>query len=202
MFKINTFIKKVLLYTYYFFIGIAITTHYDNQNTLSAKVLKAYQNQDLTLEEIKPHLTGLEEIKTVDFKITELVRLLFLSKGKFDTEILEALEEIPFWLPDSKGNERQYWSENHMIMWMSANWLLYESYDFEKRDNLRQVLLHYLNLKNNHGFYEFLSPIYARYTFSGLLNLAEFSKDPEIKEKARKAAFKLFKQILLLVNLM
>ncbi len=107
---------------------------------------------------------------------------------------------IPFWLPDTQGNIRQYWSENHMIMYMSAHWLLQESYGFESRATLEKMLNHYLDLKNTYGFYEFLSPIYARYTISALLNLADFAKDTTIKTKAANAARKFMRQILQVVN--
>jgi len=170
------------------------------QDNMSAKIFKAYNNVPLTTQEVAVHLEGLEEIKTVDFQITEIIRLLFFTEGQFDNEILGALNEIPFWLPDNKGDERQYWSENHMIMWMSASWLLHESYGWEKRDTLEQMLNHYLDLKNTYGYYEFLSPIYARYTMAALLNLADFSKDTSIKIKARNAARKLMRQILQVVN--
>lgn len=318
------------------------------QNNMSAKIFKAYRDIPLTADEVAVHLTGLENIDTVDFQITEIIRLLFLTEGQFDEQILNALigeangfvqitkrnapgyaidggnggqvgqnvylwnasetninqqwleidrgdgyysyqkrgtnfcigggngganqqnvglgtcnEDnynqhwqkvaqgdggyklikrnaagfainggnagadgqnvnlydssnssqnlqwyvspirqggIPFWLPDTQGNIRQYWSENHMIMWMSAHWLLYESYGFETRATLEQMLNHYLDLKNTYGFYEFLSPIYARYTLSGLLNLADFAKDETIKTKAANAARKLMRQILQVVN--
>jgi len=319
-----------------------------NQNNMSGKIFKAYRDVPLTAQDVAVHLEGLDGIDTVDFQITEIIRLLFLTEGQFDEQILNALigEEtgfvhitkrnaqgfaidggnggavgqnvylwtanenninqqwveidrgngyfsyqkrgtnycigggngganqqnvglgscnvnnqnqhwqkvalgdggyklikrnasgfainggnngangqnvnlynssntsqnlqwyvspireggIPFWLPDSEGDIRQYWSENHMIMWMSAHWLLHESYGFESRATLEEMLNHYLDVKNTYGFYEFLSPIYARYTMSALLNLADFAQDATIKTKAANAARKLMRQILQVVN--
>jgi len=171
-----------------------------DQNNMSGKIFKAYRDVPLTVQDVAIHLEGLDDIDTVDFQITEIIRLLFLTEGQFDVQILDALDEIPLWLPDIKGNIRQYWSENHMIMYMSAHWLLHESYGREDRNTLEQMLNHYLDTKNTYGFYEFLSPIYARYTMSALLNLADFSKDETIKQKAANAARKLIRQILQVVN--
>lgn len=318
------------------------------QDNMSAKIFKAYRDIPLTTQDVAVQLEGLDEIDTVDFQITEIIRLLFLTEGQFDEQILNALignetgfvhitkrnapeyaidggnggavgqnvylwnanenninqqwieidrgngfysyqkrgtnfcigggngganrqnvglgscnannynqhwqkvaqgdggyklikrnatgfainggssgangqnvnlynssntsqnlqwyvspirqDGIPFWLPDTQGNIRQYWSENHMIMWMSAHWLLHESYGFESRATLEQMLNHYLDIKNTYGFYEFLSPIYARYTMSALLNLADFAQDETIKTKAANAARKLMRQILQVVN--
>ena len=318
------------------------------QDNMSGKIFKAYRDEPLTAEEIVVHLQDLDEIDTVDFQITEIIRLLFLTEGQFDEQILNALigEEtgfvhitkrnapgyaidggnggavgqnvylwnanetnvnqqwveidrgdgyysyqkrgtnfcigggngganrqnvglgscnvnnynqhwqkvaqgdggyklikrnatgfainggnsgadgqnvnlynssntsqnlqwyvspirqngIPFWLPDTQGNIRQYWSENHMIMWMSAHWLLHESYGYESRPTLEEMLNHYLDTKITYGFYEFLSPIYARYTMSALLNLADFATDTTIKTKAKTAAIKLMRQLLQVVN--
>lgn len=172
-----------------------------DNNELSSLVLKAYKDIPISSQEITPYLTDLEKDKTVDFKITELIRILFLSNGEVQNKITNAIKPIPFWIDNNTSkNDRQYWSENHMIMWMSANWLLHESYGWSKRSALKGSLIHYLDLKIKYGFYEFLSPIYARYTLSGLLNLADFSLDEEIKSKSRDAAIKLIKQLLLIVN--
>src|SRR5690606_19378484 len=50
------------------------------------------------------------------------------------------------------------------------------------------------------GFYEFFSSTYAPYAFSGLVNLADFSQDVQIKNLATQAAQKLLSDILLLTN--
>jgi len=77
---------------------------------------------------------------------------------------------------------------------MSSAWLLHEKFNWNISDpTLHKRLLHFLTLKVNYGFYEFFSPTYFPYLLSGLLNLADFSKDEHIKSLAEQAAQRLIK---------
>ncbi len=87
-----------------------------------------------------------------------------------------------------------------MIMWMSSDWLLHEKYGRTIDSTLEKRLRHYLRLKNQYGFYEFFSSTYAPYSLSGLINLADFALDNEIKSLATTASQKLLKDLLLLTN--
>ena len=87
-----------------------------------------------------------------------------------------------------------------MIMWMSSDWLLHEKYGKIVDSTLDQRLRHYLHLKVQYGFYEFNSSVYGPYCLSGLLNLADFSQDVEIKTLATQAAQRLLKSFLLETN--
>lgn len=133
---------------------------------------------------------------TVDFDITRLVRILFLSNGEYDSIINYTLEDIPFWITPN-DTLRGYWSENHMLMWMSANWLLHEKYGNEIDSTLETRLKHYLNLKITYGYYEAFSTTYAPYTLCGLLNLVDFCEDTEIRDLAEQAAKKLLGESLI-----
>ena len=168
-------------------------------NNLDGVVLQAYNQSPINEAVLFESLEGMLDVETIDFRITRLIRILFLTDGDYEDEILSALEPIPFWPPDP-DNVRSYTSENHIIMWMSANWLLHESFDWEARPTLRQNIVHYLNLKIDYGFYEFFSPVYLNYTAAALINLADFSQDEEIKTKATIAAKRLWSEILMMTN--
>ncbi|MBK9453314.1 MAG: hypothetical protein IPN95_28795 [Bacteroidetes bacterium] len=130
----------------------------------------------------------------VDFSIVQLVRVLFLSNGQYDSLLLPALNSIPYWI-NQDDTVRNFWSENHLIMWTSSDWLLHISADRPVDSSLHDRLLHYLELKNQYGFYEFNSSVYAPYALSGLLNLADFAVDSVIKSLATSAAHGCFKRI-------
>jgi hypothetical protein len=66
--------------------------------------------------------------------------------------------------------------------------------------NLDNRLRHYLRLKVNYGFYEFFSSVYSPYCLSGLLNLADFAQDTEIKTLATLASQRLLKELLMITN--
>lgn len=148
---------------------------------------------------IRNTLNRIQGGSTFDFQLVKLVRVMFLTNGDYDNMIMAALDTVPFWL--TKGDTvRGYWSENHTIMWMSSDWLLHEKFGKAIDSGLRQRLVHYLNLKIKYGFYEFYSPTYAPYCFSGLVNLADFAQDPQIKSLATQAAVRLLRDLLLMTN--
>lgn len=161
--------------------------------------IQAYKGLPVDQSILNTTLTNVTTNSTADFDIVKLIRVLCLSHGEYDSTILPVLRPIPFWLEANETN-REYWSENHMIMWMSSDWLLHEKYGKIVDSTLDKRLRHYLHLKIQFGFYEFYSSTYAPYCLSGLLNLADFSQDVEIKTLATQAAQLLLKDILLLTN--
>lgn len=164
-----------------------------------AITLQAYRGVPVDSATLHTMLANIASNTTSDFDIVKLVRVLFYSSGQYDTIILPVLQPIPFWLTKSERT-RVYWSENHMCMWMSSDWLLHQKYGRPIDANLDARLRHYLRLKVQYGFYEFFSSVYAPYCLSGLLNLADFAQDAEIKSLATQAAQRLLKDILKLTN--
>lgn len=167
-----------------------------NSDALS---IQAAKGVPVNQQELTTILNNVSTRSTADFDIVKLVRILMFSNGEYDSQILPVLAPLPFWLEANEDN-REYWSENHMIMWMSSDWLLHEKYGRAIDSTLDKRLRHYLKLKNQYGFYEFFSTTYAPYCLSGLLNLADFSQDTEIKSLATQAAQKLLKEELLLLT--
>ena len=170
--------------------------NYLNSNSI---IFQAYKNIPVDATTLNTILNNISTNTTADFDIVKLIRILFLSNGEYDNTILPILEPIPFWLTKNEDT-RAYWSENHMIMWMSSDWLLHEKYGKTVDADLNSRLKHLLKLKVDYGFYEFFSSVYLPYSLSGLLNLADFSEDTEIKNLATQAAQRLLKDILMLTN--
>lgn len=186
------------------------STEYENRReayiddaflNLSGNIISLEAYRDLPITQI--YLDAIYDVMftkpTIDFDLVKLVRVLFLTDETYDTQILNAIDTLPFWV-NNYDTTRGYWSENHMIMWMSTHWLLHESYGKEIDASLYQRLNHYLDLKAQYGYYEFFSGIYMPYSLSGLLNLYDFVQDPILKEKARIAALRLLSDLLLVTN--
>jgi hypothetical protein len=176
------------------YISTALANFNDN-----AIVIQAYENQPLNMTALNNTIGIIGNKSTSDFDIVKLVRVMYLTNGEYDSIIMNTLDTIPFWLTKS-DTLRGYWSENHMIMWMSSDWLLHEKFGKTIDDNLDNRLRHYLKMKIKYGFYEFFSSTYAPYCLSGLLNLADFAQDTEIKTLATQAANRLLKEMLWLTN--
>lgn len=143
-----------------------------------------------------------------DFEIVILVRILFFTAKTsmadyYNNLILPVLQTENYWYTDEVGqvNDDTINSENHMILWMSSSWLLQEREQWDLKDaNLRQRLVHFLNIKIKYGYYEFLSITYAPFTFGALLNLVDFCQDTEIQNLADRAIRRLVADYLLIVN--
>lgn len=161
--------------------------------------LQAYRNLPLDTNELNDKLYEVQTNSTADFTIIEMVRLLYLTNGEYDSRIVPVLDGVKYWV-NYGDTVHNYWSENHMIMWMSSDWLLHEKYGRAIDVNLHNRLVHYLNLKIQYGYYEFFSSVYAPYAFSGLVNLADFAQDPEIKDLATQAAQKLLVELMWQTN--
>lgn len=170
-----------------------------NPNSHSISI-QAYEGQPVDLATLNDVVSVMDTDPLIDFDIVKLVRVLYLTNGAHDSLLLPALNSIPFWVNHS-DTIRNFWSENHMVMWMSSDWLLHERYGRPVDSTLHDRLQHYLEVKNQYGFYEFNSSTYATYTLSGLLNLADFASDTVIKSLATTAAERLLaEEILLLTN--
>jgi hypothetical protein len=169
---------------------------YPNSHVMA---LEAYRNLPVTQQHVDDIISVMTTKSTIDFDIVKLIRVLFLGDGSLDTQILNALDLVPFWV-NNYDTIRGFWSENHMIMWMSSDWLLHESFGRQVDPTLEQRLKHYLQVKIDYGFYEFFSATYYPFTLSGLLNLVDFVQDTEIKEKAALAAERLLKDLLMLTT--
>jgi len=165
----------------------------------NAITLQAYKGVPVDAAALNDIFATILTKSTVDFNIVKLIRVLYFTNGAYDSLILPQLNQFPYWL--TKDEElRSYWSENHNIMWMGSDWLLHERYGKPIDNTLDARLRHYLRLKGQYGFYEFFSSTYIPYCLTGLLNLADFAQDLEIKTLATEAAQVLLKDLLMLTN--
>ena len=168
-----------------------------NLNTINVMPIQAYEGVEIDRAALNAAIDDILDSENPDFHLTKLIRILFFT-DEYDDEILDVMAQFPMWVTSGEDTYT-YWSENHMIMWMSTHWLLSESYNWNSTA-LRARLVQYLNFKVEYGFYEFYSPTYFPYTLSGLLNLADFSQDEEIKSLATQASIALMNSISELVN--
>lgn len=164
----------------------------------TSPIISALTGKAIDRRYLLNQLDNIETDNLADFRLIELIRIMGLTH-EYDDIILPAITKLPFWLTPG-DTIRNYWSENHMIMWMSSAWILQEQQHIPVDETLRNRLLHWLKLKSQYGYYEFFSPIYAPFTLSGLLNLYDFAEDQEIKQLAAEAAIILLNDLILASN--
>ena len=176
------------------YIDSVVANDYEN-----AIMIQAFNGAPVNQQRLDDIYDQFDTRSTIDFSLVELVRVIFLSDGQYDTQIEMQMSTLPFWINDG-DTLRNFWTENHMIMWMSCEWLMHEKFGWQIEPELKQRLIHYLNLKMDVGFYEYFSSTYFPYTLSGLLNLADFTEDEEIRSKSESVARKLLSGLLIMTN--
>ncbi len=139
----------------------------------------AYEGVPLKTADIDEAVRQVLNMETGDFRLATLVRVLYLTPN-YDQQILPSLRNLNYWLTPGE-NLYCYWSENHMILWMSSAYLMKQREGWPMDPDLEKRLLNYLNVKLKYGFYEFFSTTYQPFTLAALLNLTDFANDATIK---------------------
>jgi hypothetical protein len=138
-----------------------------------------------------------------DFSAVGLLRILyqFADSPHLSPELANAIRHtllhFKYWI-DEPGKEMMcFWSENHQILFHSAEYLAGQLFADEifpnvgqtghwHMDKARPKILRWIDLKARIGFSEWDSNCYYDEDMAPLLNLADFAADPEIADKAAR----------------
>jgi hypothetical protein len=138
---------------------------------------------------------------TADFRAATLVRLLYLDDAnpvlaaETRARVEDTLRRFKYWL-DQPGQDRMcYWSENHQILFHSAELLVGQRFRDETLPNAgmtgaehvahaRPRIERWLDLRGRYGFSEWHSNVYFNEDLPALANLVDFAEDPTIRTKA------------------
>lgn len=136
-----------------------------------------------------------------DFSAVGLLRILyqFAESPRLSAELANAIRHtllhFKYWI-DEPGQEMMcFWSENHQILFHSAEYLAGQLFADEIFPNVgqrgrwhmakaRPKILRWIDLKARIGFSEWDSNCYYDEDMAPLLNLTDFAADAEIAEKA------------------
>ncbi|MDX2429840.1 MAG: hypothetical protein QNK35_02840 [Bacteroides sp.] len=147
-----------------------------------------------TLEYIKG------EYDCSDFRLVNLVRILYEFGDDIPEESLNQIEEVLFnfryWWYDPGENSMCYWSENHQILFASAEYLIGQKYPdilFPKSgltgrqhmERARIRALDWLRMRWDYGFIEYYSSVYYKEDIGALINLIDFAGDEELVVKSQ-----------------
>ncbi|MDC7233695.1 MAG: hypothetical protein PQJ58_10720 [Spirochaetales bacterium] len=135
-----------------------------------------------------------------DFRLVSLMRILYLYPGRLtDSEharIRETLTSFKYWMDEPGDDSMCYWSENHQILFATAEFLAGKLYPDDLFTNsgmtgrqhqakARKRILTWLEQRWNYGFTEYYSNVYYVEDIGPLSNLIDFSGDEEITLKAQ-----------------
>ena len=133
-----------------------------------------------------------------DFRYVNLVRILYEFGDQIPEKTLSRIEKTLFdfryWWDEPGENSMCYWSENHQILFASAEYLcgqLYPDVVFansgltgrEHMEKARKRALDWLEMRWAYGFTEFNSGVYYKEDIGAMINLIDFARDEELVEK-------------------
>jgi hypothetical protein len=175
------------------------------------------KNIDLKLNELQYQLAngedeidwsqldgGLEYIKNEydcsDFRLVSLIRIMYEAENQVPENYKQKIEEVLFnfryWWDEPGENSMCYWSENHQILFASAEYLIGQKYPdvlfrnsgLTGKQHLEKAgkrALDWLEMRWKYGFTEFFSGTYYVEDIAALINLIDFAKDEEIVVKCQ-----------------
>jgi len=135
-----------------------------------------------------------------DFRLVNVVRILYEFGDLIPEDYLAKMEEVLFnfryWWDEPGENSMCYWSENHQILFASAEYLIGQLYPdsifpssgLSGRDHMEKArirALDWLEMRWKYGFIEFYSSVYYQEDIAALINLIDFSGDEELVKKSQ-----------------
>jgi len=173
------------------------------QGGIHGQVCRIYGDADTFNEEKIDE--ALDEINaredTADFELNSLLRMLYLYRehptmGDALRERLEsAVLNFKYWLDEPGPDEMCWWSENHQILFHTAELLagqlfpdtVFPNSGMTGREHVAHALpliRRWLDFRGRFGFSEFHSNVYFNEDMPPLVNLVDYAEDPEIQTRA------------------
>ncbi|HAZ04631.1 MAG TPA: hypothetical protein DCY97_21050 [Marinilabiliales bacterium] len=150
-----------------------------------------WKDMDTTLEYIN------SQYDCSDFDLVNLIRIIYEygdkipkeTKSKIDSTLLN----FRYWWDEPGENSMCYWSENHQILFTSAEYLAGQKYSDivfpnsgltgkEHMEKARKRALDWMEMRWKYGFIEYYSNVYYIEDIGGMINMIDFA-DEEISKK-------------------
>jgi len=135
-----------------------------------------------------------------DFRYVNLMRILHEYHDRIPEEVMQRIEKTLFdfryWWDDPGENSMCYWSENHQILFASAEYLVGKMYPDQvfassgltgkqHMEKARVRMMDWLEMRWKYGFIEFNSEVYYKEDIGALMNLIDYADDDEIVAKCK-----------------
>ncbi len=133
-----------------------------------------------------------------DFKLVSLIRILYEFEDRIPADVKSRIEKsllkFRYWWDEPGGNSMCYWSENHQVLFASAEYLVGRKYPDalfpgsgltgkQHVEKARKRILDWMDMRWKYGFTEFYSNVYYSEDIGGMINLIDLSEDDEIVRK-------------------
>jgi hypothetical protein len=140
-----------------------------------------------------------KEYDCSDFRLVNLTRILYEHEDQVPDSVLAKIKKtllgFRYWWDEPGENSMCYWSENHQILFASAEYLIGQKYPHvrfrnsgmtgkEHMEKAKKRTLDWLEMRWNYGFTEFFSSVYYKEDIGALINLIDFAENAEIVTKS------------------
>ena len=141
-----------------------------------------------------------KEYDCSDFRLVNLIRILYDYEGQIPEMTLSRIKNTLFgfryWWDGPGENSMCYWSENHQILFASAEYLVGQKYPdtvfpgsgLSGKEHLalaRTRALDWLEMRWKYGFTEFFSGVYYKEDIGAMINIIDYAEDAELVKKTR-----------------
>ncbi len=170
-----------------------------DQDKIYAELVSGSTDIDWTrLDGTLAYIRG--EYDMSDFRLVSLVRILYEFEDRipeaYRQKILQVLLDFRYWWDEPGENSMCYWSENHQILFLTAEYLLGQKYPDQTFTNsgmtglahaqkAKTKILDWLEMRWNYGFTEFYSSVYYKEDIGALINLVDYAADKDVAVKAQ-----------------
>lgn len=133
-----------------------------------------------------------------DFRLAPLVRILYdypqQIPDSIKTRIKKTVLNFRYWMDEPGENSMCYWSENHQILFASAEYLLGQLYPNDVFTNsgltgqqhmikAEKRIKDWMRMRWNYGFSEFYSNVYYSEDIGGMINIIDYAKNDSISNR-------------------
>ncbi len=171
-------------------------------SSLGAQPAKVYLGLPVDEDSIEESLDKVNSYKdTSDFDMNTLLRLMYLNRitnvlsEEMNAKIKSTVLNFKYWLTEPGKDKMYFWTENHMILFHTAELLAGQLYPLETFNNsgmtgqdhidhAMPLINQWIDWKVKFGFAEWHSNIYFRLDLTALLNLVDFSEHEDIVVRA------------------
>jgi len=150
------------------------------------------------LEGTLQYISG--EYDCSDFRLVNLVRIMYDFGDQIPAGTKSKIEDVllnfRYWWDEPGENSMCYWSENHQILFASAEYLIGQLYPqivfpssglsgMQHMEKARTRMLDWFEMRWNYGFIEYYSGVYYKEDIGALINLIDYAGDEEVAIKSQ-----------------
>ncbi len=184
------------------YLDACAASHGPGTGGIHGQVCPAYLGEPVNQDALDQGCEKMDaRLDTADFTAASMLRLLYFDRetGALTEEQLAQVEGtvkgFKYWIDQPGKDKMCYWTENHQILFHSAELLagqLFPDDEFtntgwtgaEHRAHAEPLLLRWLDFRGRYGFSEWHSNVYFNEDIPALLNLADFAENDAIRDKA------------------